>query len=90
MLKKWKPISFKLSKAELEQIKSIPSPAGKHLEATRTFQWIRISKPRNRAADYKLDLAQYQHIEVANEGKHDDDDDDDEPTLLNVCRGWTA
>ncbi len=53
-----------------------------------------MSKPRNRAADYKLDLAQHQHIEVANEGKHDDDDDDDddddEPTLLNVCCGWTA
>ncbi len=62
---KWKLISFKLSNAELEQIKSMPSPAGKHLEATRTFLWIRISKPRNRATDYKFDLVQHQHIEVA-------------------------
>jgi hypothetical protein len=73
MLKKWKPISFKLSNAELSQIKSMPKPAGKHFEATQTFKWIKISKPRNRAADYKLDLVQHQHIDVANEGKHDDD-----------------
>jgi hypothetical protein len=32
MLKKWKPISFKLSNAELEQIKSMPSPAGSILK----------------------------------------------------------
>ncbi len=88
MLKKSKSISFKLSVAELGQIKSMPSPAGKHLEATRACQWIRISKPRNRAADYKLDLVQYQHIEVANERKHDSGDDDDESTLLNMC--WTV
>jgi hypothetical protein len=65
MLKKWKLVSLKLSNAEQEQIKSMPSPAGEHLEATRTLQWIRISKPRNRTADYKLDLVQHQHIEVA-------------------------
>ncbi len=41
------------------------------------------------ASDYKLDLVQHHHIEVAHERKHgDDDNDDDESTLLNMC--WTV
>jgi hypothetical protein len=35
---KWRLISFKLLNAELQQIKSMPSPAGKHLEATQPYQ----------------------------------------------------
>ena len=45
MLKKSKVISFKLSSAELGQIKSMPGPAGKHLEATNESESAGSSLP---------------------------------------------